>query len=82
MRRFISWLTKRLSRQGKPIGDRVCMWMGTGILIFTLMVAAVIVVLAGIFLLVIAVAVDTLAVTWRAAAASAGMKWTSPNRRR
>lgn len=82
MPRFISWLTRRLSKQGRRSADRVCMWMAIGILIFTLMVAAVIVGLAVIFLLVIAIAVGTLVVTWRAAAASAGTMWTSPNRRR
>ena len=78
MPRFTSWLTNRLSERDRRSADRVCMWMATGILIFTLMVAAVIVATAATILLVIAVVVGILADTWRAA----GMKWISPNLRR
>ena len=77
MRRFTSWLTKRWYKRANRIGDRACMWMGTGILTFMLMVVAIVGLVMAAFLLLIAVVVGMVGDTWRAA----GTWWTSRNRK-
>lgn len=74
---FISWPTKRWSNRANRIGDRACMWMAIGILIFMLTVAGIVVLVMAAGLLLIAVTVGMVGDTWRAA----GTWWTSRNRK-